>query len=145
MEAGKTFFHVECSGDKYSLMSGCSREMESKESSADISSNTEVADDVNVEESNTQEESGNDEMNEQSLKDSEMKIRVSDGENEVLYLLNDSPAAMSLYSQLPLDVEVENYGSNEKIFYPPEERIQQMELLVQDLMAHLLIFLHGVS
>lgn len=28
---------------------------------------------------------------------------------------------MSLYSQLPIDVEVENYGSNEKIFYPPNE------------------------
>ena len=48
-------------------------------------------------------------------------IRVSDGSNTVIYQLNDSPSAKSLYRQLPLDIEVENYGGNEKIFYPPQE------------------------
>ena len=30
-------------------------------------------------------------------------------------------AAADLYSQLPLTIEVEDYSTNEKIFYPPEE------------------------
>ena len=47
-----------------------------------------------------------------------MKISVSDGTNTIVYQLNDSPSARSLYEMLPLDVEVENYGRNEKIFYP---------------------------
>ncbi len=41
--------------------------------------------------------------------------------NEIIFLLNDTPAANSFYDQLPLTVKVENYGSNEKIFYPPEK------------------------
>ena len=43
------------------------------------------------------------------------------GENVVVYELNDGTAATSLYEQLPLTMEVENYSTNEKIFYPPEE------------------------
>ncbi len=39
----------------------------------------------------------------------------------VIYELNGSTAAASLYEQLPLTVEVEDYSTNEKIFYPPEE------------------------
>lgn len=54
-------------------------------------------------------------------KEKEMKIKVSDGTNEVIFLLNGSSAAESLYRQLPLTVDAENYGSNEKIFYPPEK------------------------
>ena len=45
-------------------------------------------------------------------------IRVTDGTNTVLYQLNDTPPAVSLYEMLPIEAEVENYGSNEKIFYP---------------------------
>lgn len=48
-----------------------------------------------------------------------MKIRVSDGTNTVIYELNETSAAKSLYQMLPLQVTVENYGYNEKIFYPP--------------------------
>ena len=51
----------------------------------------------------------------------EMKILVTDGTHEVVFALNDTPAAQSLYAQLPLELEVDNYGSNEKIFYPPEK------------------------
>ena len=51
----------------------------------------------------------------------EMQILVTDGMHEVLFTLNDTPAAQSLYAQLPLEIEVDNYGSNEKIFYPPEK------------------------
>lgn len=49
-----------------------------------------------------------------------MRIKVTDGEHTIIYQLNDSPSAKSLYEMLPLDIEVENYGSNEKIFYPEE-------------------------
>jgi len=49
-----------------------------------------------------------------------MKISVSDGTHTIIYQLNDSPSAKSLYGMLPMDIEVEDYGSNEKIFYPVE-------------------------
>lgn len=49
------------------------------------------------------------------------QISVQFGENTVIYELNDSAAATSLYEQLPLSLEVEDYSTNEKIFYPPQE------------------------
>lgn len=54
-------------------------------------------------------------------KEEAMQIKVTDGANEVIFQLNNSSAAASLYRQLPLTLDVENYGSNEKIFYPPEK------------------------
>ena len=51
----------------------------------------------------------------------DMRVKVSDGTNEVVFMLNDSSAAKSLYNQLPITTEIDNYSSNEKIFYPPEE------------------------
>ncbi|MGA9518633.1 MAG: cyclophilin-like fold protein [Trichococcus sp.] len=48
-----------------------------------------------------------------------MLIQVRDNTHTVIFLLNDSKAAGSLYNQLPLEISVENYGNNEKIFYPP--------------------------
>lgn len=39
---------------------------------------------------------------------------------EVTFTLNTSTAASQLYEQLPLDSTVENFSSNEKIFYPPQ-------------------------
>ena len=50
-----------------------------------------------------------------------MKIKVTDGDNTIIYRLNDTAPAKSLYSMLPMDVEIENYGSNEKIFYPKKD------------------------
>lgn len=50
-----------------------------------------------------------------------MQIRVSDGENNIIFELNGSGAADALYNQLPLTIEVENFSSNEKIFYPENE------------------------
>lgn len=46
-------------------------------------------------------------------------IQISDGENVITFQLNDSKAAKELYEQLPLSLAVEDYSSNEKIFYPP--------------------------
>ena len=51
----------------------------------------------------------------------EQLISVSDGDHTVLFKLNDTSAARSLQSQLPMTVNVEDYSSNEKIFYPAEE------------------------
>ena len=48
-----------------------------------------------------------------------MRMQVSDGEHTVMFELNDTPAAGSLYDQLPLELDVGDYGGNEKTFYPP--------------------------
>ena len=53
--------------------------------------------------------------------DNAMLIKVSDAHHSVIFRLNDTPAAASLYAQLSLETEVENYGSNEKIFYPTQK------------------------
>ena len=49
-----------------------------------------------------------------------LRLTTEDG-TVIEYSLNDSQAAADLYSQLPLTIEVEDYSTNEKIFYPPEE------------------------
>ena len=48
------------------------------------------------------------------------QIQVQFGGNTVIYALNSSAAATSLYEQLPLTIQVEDYSTNEKIFYPPQ-------------------------
>ncbi len=48
------------------------------------------------------------------------QIRILCQETEIIYTLNDSQAATELYNQLPLEVPVENFSHNEKIFYPLE-------------------------
>ncbi|UFS63051.1 hypothetical protein LOH54_02740 [Sulfurimonas sp. HSL-3221] len=50
-----------------------------------------------------------------------MQISVHANGNTTRFQLNDSPASKALYDQLPLSIEVEDYGSNEKIFYPPKK------------------------
>ena len=49
-----------------------------------------------------------------------MQITVTSESGSVVFALNGSQAARDLYDQLPLTIEVENFSSNEKIFYPPE-------------------------
>ncbi|WP_018124126.1 cyclophilin-like fold protein [Desulfovibrio oxyclinae] len=56
-----------------------------------------------------------------SEKENVMRIAVTAGGKTVIYELNDSQAAKELYGQLPLNIAVEDYGSNEKIFYPPQK------------------------
>lgn len=63
----------------------------------------------------------NQENNDREREVETMQIRVSDGTNTIIYELNDSTAASDLYNQLPLTTEVENFSSNEKIFYPINE------------------------
>jgi hypothetical protein len=50
-----------------------------------------------------------------------MKIRVEANGQATVYKLNDSMAAKELVAQLPLSIEVEDYGGLEKIFYPPQK------------------------
>lgn len=50
-----------------------------------------------------------------------MKMTVNANGNDIVFELNDCQAAKDLYSQLPMNIDVENYGSNEKIFYPPKK------------------------
>lgn len=48
-------------------------------------------------------------------------VTVTDGIRTVIYRLNDSPSAASFYGLLPMEAEIQNYGTNEKIFYPPRQ------------------------
>ena len=50
-----------------------------------------------------------------------MKIRIEANGKATVFELNDSPAASELYAQLPLNIEVENFSNNEKIFYPAKK------------------------
>lgn len=50
-----------------------------------------------------------------------MKMTVKATGNDIVFELNDSQAAKDLHAQLPLRIDVENYGSNEKIFYLPKK------------------------
>ncbi|MCH1983128.1 hypothetical protein MCG98_11180 [Ruminococcus sp. OA3] len=51
-----------------------------------------------------------------------LQIRVEGKEGQdIVFRLNDSPAANTLYEQLPLSIQIEDYSHNEKIFYPPNE------------------------
>ena len=50
-----------------------------------------------------------------------MQIIIQVSSNRIVFELNNSQAAKELYEQLPLTISVENYGNNEKIFYPPKK------------------------
>jgi hypothetical protein len=69
-----------------------------------------------------------------------MRITVNANGNTLVYELNDSPAARDLVAQLPLSIEVENYGGNEKIFYPPEKLTTTDTPLAKDVQAGTLAY-----
>ena len=50
-----------------------------------------------------------------------MKINVMANNALIVFELNDSEASKQLIEQLPLEIKVEDYASNEKIFYPPNK------------------------
>ena len=50
----------------------------------------------------------------------ERRILVTGNTCRVIFELNDSDAAESLWKQLPLEAEVSNFSNNEKIFYPDD-------------------------
>ncbi|CAF30351.1 cyclophilin-like fold protein [Methanococcus maripaludis] len=61
------------------------------------------------------------EINNSKAGDSKMRISIESNGETVVFELNNGQAAKELYEQLPLTIEVKNYGSNEKIFYPPNK------------------------
>ncbi len=69
-------------------------------------------------------------VKEAEQKEQDMKIKVTDGKHTVVFVLNKSKAAASLYGQLPLTVQVENYSDNEKIFYPQKLNTEGAERAV---------------
>jgi hypothetical protein len=56
-----------------------------------------------------------------NTEESGMRLIVNANGQRIVFALNDSKASMDLQRQLPLTLAVENYGGNEKIFYPPEK------------------------
>lgn len=50
-----------------------------------------------------------------------MVIKVVADGRTIVFQLNDSTAARALYAQLPFSINVKNYSTNEKIFYPPKK------------------------
>lgn len=47
-----------------------------------------------------------------------MKISITFGDTELIATLYDNPTSRDLVSMLPITTELEDYASNEKIFYP---------------------------
>ena len=62
---------------------------------------------------------GGDDTMENTQTARQIQVRFDGG--TVVYELNDSAAADALLALLPLTIEVEDYSTNEKIFYPPQE------------------------
>ncbi|WP_373073425.1 cyclophilin-like fold protein [Sulfurimonas sp.] len=50
-----------------------------------------------------------------------MKISIESNGEVTIFELNNSNASKDLLAQLPMNIEVENYSHNEKIFYPPKK------------------------
>lgn len=64
---------------------------------------------------------GEEPASESLMEETAMHMTVIANGDTIVFQLNDSQAARDLYAQLPLSVEVENYSTNEKIFYPPNK------------------------
>lgn len=54
-------------------------------------------------------------------KNENMKIQIKVANKSIIFELNNSQASKDLYAQLPLTIDVEDYGGKEKIFYPPHK------------------------
>jgi len=50
-----------------------------------------------------------------------MTIKVTSNGKTTVFQLNNGTAAKELYAQLPLNLDVKDFGGNEKIFYPPNK------------------------
>lgn len=56
-----------------------------------------------------------------SKRETNMRVRIEANGQSVTAVLYDNPSARDFASMLPLDLEVENYASNEKIAYLPRK------------------------
>ena len=46
----------------------------------------------------------------------DMRIKLTNNNKTIIFLLNESPQSRAFYSQLPIKVSLQNYSTNEKIF-----------------------------
>lgn len=69
-----------------------------------------------------------------------MRISVSTERQTIVYQLNNSGAAAALVAQLPMTIDVEDYGDNEKIFYPPHKLDTGNTPLAKDIVAGTLAY-----
>ncbi len=53
----------------------------------------------------------------------DMFIEITANGRTTVYKLNNSQASKEFFVQLPLALDVEDYGSKEKIFYPPKKLV----------------------
>ena len=74
-----------------------------------------MAESENAQTSADTQNGGQEDVDNDNLEENTMKISVK---YEIIYELNESPAAAQLYAQLPLTVEVEPFSNNEMTFYP---------------------------
>lgn len=100
-------------------MVGCKNEPKQNNSQGDVLSTPDISQENKDVKPNLPSSDDTSESDEGITTD-KMIIQISDKENVITFQLNDSKAAKDLYKQLPLTLDVQNYGNNEKIFYPPE-------------------------
>lgn len=108
------------------MLSACGAAEENNTAGDESETSSTVSSTDNIMSDNEEDLAESIENNEEDIADSAdsgeaRQISVQFGENTVLYELNDSTAADFLYEQLPITTEVENYSTNEKIFYPSRE------------------------
>ena len=60
-----------------------------------------------------------------SQEPTDMKIRLTFNNQSLTATLYDNPSARDLYSLLPLNLSVDNYGNNEKIAYLPRKLTEE--------------------
>ena len=60
-------------------------------------------------------------LSDKEVKRTALTINVTANGKTTVFQLNNSTAARELAAQLPLDIDVENYSHDEKIFYPPKK------------------------
>lgn len=94
-------------------VTACSQTQEKTQ--GEVTQETKTQDETNV-----QQEETLDNKEDEEVISKEIIVQSENGES-VIFELNDSTAAESLYEQLPLSITVEDFSTNEKIFYPTEE------------------------
>lgn len=104
-------------------LAGCSQSDSSSGSGRNSSQNSQDpnSQNQNDQDSDAASESEPEETPAASEEESSSQITVVSNGGSTVFELNESPAAEALYNQLPLTIEVEDYSTNEKIFYPPED------------------------
>lgn len=103
------------------ILTGCGQKNTSAAPEPEIKEGTKADQTApqNQEQTESKEESILLETDDKSLEERQIEVRDTSGKR-IVFALNNSAAADTLYDQLPLSVQVENYSDNEKIFYTPE-------------------------